>query len=642
MATVVNTRDLIIQATLPRVATVDMAPNIVVSPDQVDGLGLIVAGTKMVFLEGTTQVFQVAKDGDVSPTSTVLVAKIQNLSASPTLSVVDGTISPAPVLQPDKTCTILESQLVTDTATLRLSVTQDSVTYTDEFTIARVREGADSINGLLTNESSTLPADYLGNILNYGNATGNFKVYLGATDVTNLCQFAVDVGGNPQGLTTSINAATGAYSVTGGYPTNVDSATVRYKATFGTNVILKVFTVTKSKNGQNGTNGSNGTNGKRGSMTFYVALTGSTAVWSDSLATTTASAQGGEVILNDTVTQYNNSQNFSETRFWNGSAWVIVNAVVDGNLLVSGTVGAAKMTANLMQSDNVLTRGLTVRDNSGNVILSSGQGLSSTYILDAAITSAKIANTIQSSNWASGSAGWQINKTGYAEFNNITVRGTVTSSTVSASNLIGGAYTGYAWPAPGGTGFCLNSNGLLLGNANDGKYFQVTAAGNIYAPQFSIENGSANFYGALQAASGSFSGVLTASAVNAVNTINIAGQAVTIPVSAYIAGQTNYNPLNGTQTDISVGITSSGAPIQILGCYFAFTPTGNGGVDVWLYRDGTVIWSGGVPVGEGGQVVYMLSDVPGPGFHTYAILMRSSNNNWSTSQRSLLLLETKR
>ncbi|HIF0610004.1 TPA: phage tail tip fiber protein [Escherichia coli] len=47
------------------------------------------------------------------------------------------------------------------------------------------------------------------------------------------------------------------------------------------------------------------------------------------------------------------------------------------------------------------------------------------WIKDATITSAKIAQQIQSSNYASGSAGWMINKDGRAEFNDVTVRGSV-------------------------------------------------------------------------------------------------------------------------------------------------------------------------------------------------------------------------
>lgn len=47
--------------------------------------------------------------------------------------------------------------------------------------------------------------------------------------------------------------------------------------------------------------------------------------------------------------------------------------------------------------------------------------VSGAEIADAAITSAKIANTIQSNNYSPGFTGWQINKSGSAVFNNVTI-----------------------------------------------------------------------------------------------------------------------------------------------------------------------------------------------------------------------------
>lgn len=73
-----------------------------------------------------------------------------------------------------------------------------------------------------------------------------------------------------------------------------------------------------------------------------------------------------------------------------------------------------------------------------------------------------------------------------------------------------GDYTGYGWPGATGQGAHLSSSGLLVGNANTGKYFQVTADGNVYAPGFSIVNGAASFTGAVTATSGSFSGNISA------------------------------------------------------------------------------------------------------------------------------------
>ncbi len=127
--------------------------------------------------------------------------------------------------------------------------------------------------------------------------------------------------------------------------------------------------------------------------------------------------------------------------------------------------------------------------------------ITTAFIGDGTIGSAKIADTIQSTNYSS-TAGWQINKGGSATFNDVALRGQIN----------GGSYTGYAWPASG-TGFHLGPSGLLLGNANLGRYVEIQSSGNLYAPGMSIVNGA-----------------LTISAANVINTLNIANRAVTVPV----------------------------------------------------------------------------------------------------------------
>lgn len=346
MATVVNARDVLLQAASTRIATVEMAPNLVVDQSQVDGLGIVLEGTKLVFLQATSQIFQIAKTGTVTPASTTLTALVKNLSTAPTLTVKSGTITPAPVLV-GGSVTIAHGALLTDTATIELKVVEDSITYTDQVTLVKVREGSDGVTGFLTNENHTVPADQLGNVLSYSGCGGTFKMYQGTDDITTLCTYSVV--SNPSGLTVSLNAATGVYVVSGGYPTGTDTTSITFRATFGTATYDKVFTITKSKNGSIG---------QRGSRTWYVALTGTTATYSDTLATTTASVDGGP-ILNDTVTQYNDSQGFSQTKFWNGTSWVVVNAVVDGNLLVSGTVGATKVAANAIEAYHIKADAVT-------------------------------------------------------------------------------------------------------------------------------------------------------------------------------------------------------------------------------------------------------------------------------------------
>lgn len=83
-------------------------------------------------------------------------------------------------------------------------------------------------------------------------------------------------------------------------------------------------------------------------------------------------------------------------------------------------------------------------------------------IADAAITTAKIAQQIQSTNYASGSAGWMINKNGGAEFNNVTVRGTVYansgnfSGSLEAKTFIGDVANMYT-----GSDVSRTANGVL-------------------------------------------------------------------------------------------------------------------------------------------------------------------------------------
>ena len=84
---------------------------------------------------------------------------------------------------------------------------------------------------------------------------------------------------------------------------------------------------------------------------------------------------------------------------------------------------------------------------------------------------------------------------------------------INVTQITGGSFVGYAWPPAGQQGFFIGPGGFLMGNANNGKYIQITEDGNFFAPGFSIINGNA-----------SFSGTLTA---NIVNTSNIVGSAVT-------------------------------------------------------------------------------------------------------------------
>jgi hypothetical protein len=312
----------------------------------------------------------------------------------------------------------------------------------------------------------------------------------------------------------------------------------------------------------------------------------------------------------------------------------------------------------------------------------------------AKITAGSIAvgQYIQGTGYVAGSAGWRINGDGTAELNNVVVRGTVyatagqiggntidstsihsgttgygtgagfylgsdgrfslsnkltwdgttltVTGNVSGGQFTTGAYTGYAWPAAGNYGTYLGPGGLLIGNANNGKYLQVTQDGNIYAPGLTIENGSATFSGALSAASGTFRGTLTADAVNAVNTLNIAGEAVTVP---RYGSNFPFSAVGSTYektliTLPSITITTGAVVVQMSVTGYETTDTAL----VWyptfyIRRNGVNIWSKSFI----GAFSVSISDIPG-GSAVYSLYMTATNQYVSFSDATLVVIGCKK
>jgi len=72
--------------------------------------------------------------------------------------------------------------------------------------------------------------------------------------------------------------------------------------------------------------------------------------------------------------------------------------------------------------------------------------------------------------------------------------GSIGGMTLSSSALCSGGFNGYGWPEKDSngnwpTGTYFGPSGVLLGNYYSGKYIQIDANGNIYAPGLTLENG---------------------------------------------------------------------------------------------------------------------------------------------------------
>lgn len=212
----------------------------------------------------------------------------------------------------------------------------------------------------------------------------------------------------------------------------------------------------------------------------------------------------------------------------------IANLAVDNakiaNLAVSKILAGSMVVGQFINSANYISgvQGWSINA-AGNVEFSNAVVRGTVYASAGSIGGILMhGSALYSSNWAWQSAGFYLGSGGEAYFNNVTARGA----------LMGGAYTSYGWPAAGQTGFYLGADGLLVGNANNGRYFQLDSQGNVYAPNFSIVNGNAYFNGSgtfngngtftgnLSAAGGTFTGALTAPHAQ-VDTLNVAGEAIT-------------------------------------------------------------------------------------------------------------------
>ncbi|MET3132856.1 hypothetical protein AAKU55_003137 [Oxalobacteraceae bacterium GrIS 1.11] len=125
--------------------------------------------------------------------------------------------------------------------------------------------------------------------------------------------------------------------------------------------------------------------------------------------------------------------------------------------------------------------------------------------------------------------------------------GSITAGSVHGASFHTGGMTGYAWPAAGaGGGTYLGPGGLIIGNFNEGKYFQVNDNGDLAMPGLTVASGVATFSGTLYGASGTFAGTILAGAVIAAT---ISGNQVT---GGTITGlDVHANSLMATNIDVT-------------------------------------------------------------------------------------------
>lgn len=209
-----------------------------------------------VRLESTSQFWKVDSAG-AAVNSTITLTAVLSSSLPP--GFVTWTASPSgqggTPPTGTNTWTINAADQTVDAATYTATYVDGTDTYTDSITLVRLRDGANAVQAVLTNEAHTVPANSDGVVADWTGAGGTMQVYRGTTLLTAGVTYSIQ--SNPQGLTASINSSTGVYAVTaaGSWPGSTSVATITFRATVGGVNFDKVFTLTKAKAGVAGTIG---------------------------------------------------------------------------------------------------------------------------------------------------------------------------------------------------------------------------------------------------------------------------------------------------------------------------------------------------------------------------------------------------
>lgn len=285
-----------------------------------------------------------------------------------------------------------------------------------------------------------------------------------------------------------------------------------------------------------------------------------------------------------------------------------------------------------------------------------------------------VGDYIQSSSYVPNTSGWRINGDGTAFLENAVVRGTVYatagtfSGTVSGATINGGTVngsvingstinvtgseSGWGWVRSGTKWWFDSELGWILArdSASGDVFFEVKGANShirmgsgtstsghcsISFPKFSVD----------QLGNATFGGVLTAEAVNAVNTINIAGGSVTSMSAGVLASTIGWIAGVSAPVVSTWVATPAGMSGVVLTATLEINPDSNQSVSLRIYRsDGGLIGATSLSAQGGWRSVGAITafdQTPVVGSTTY-ILHVFSDGSGSTQVASLTATGGKR
>lgn len=188
MSTIVNARDVLLQAASPRVlpVTIDIG--------DVDGLDGVLNTLKSVKITASANMFT---GSTPSPTTITLTCVKTGLSGSVTWSVIAG--SAGAITPSGDNCTVTGTSVAGNSITVRARVTENSINYDAQFTVIK-------LGGLSVQSTVSLASQVTGQLA-AGNVTG-----LGALALLNVVDLNTQTVGALNGATQVTNLGTLAYA----------------------------------------------------------------------------------------------------------------------------------------------------------------------------------------------------------------------------------------------------------------------------------------------------------------------------------------------------------------------------------------------------------------------------------------------
>lgn len=168
-----------------------------------------------------------------------------------------------------------------------------------------------------------------------------------------------------------------------------------------------------------------------------------------------------------------------------------------------------------------------------------------------------IGSVLQSDNYNAGSAGWQIQRTGDADFNNVNVRG---NSTVQGSVIVDGTVAANKISANNLAAISADLGTITAGTINGGTINagSVTVSGGFTAPQLAVGVIMQIAHGTYSRSAQNGNGSDTVCSITATNNANFNTKLIMIANCTAVSGTKDDSSGNDSQASTSCRVSGSG------------------------------------------------------------------------------------